>query len=67
MWTIDDALQALEDTGPEFGGRLANSWSDGRRGADRARPRRPRDAWVEQYKPHLDERTAFRALHDYCA
>src|SRR2546430_17527823 len=60
MSTIDDALHALEDTGPEFGGGLSNHGpmaaealiALGR--ADLVMP------WVEQYKPHLDEHPAAR-------
>jgi hypothetical protein len=60
MSTIDDALHALEDTGPEFGGGLSNHGpmaaealiALGR--ADLVLP------WVERYKAHLDEHPAAR-------
>src|SRR5438270_5745996 len=61
MSTIDDALHALKDTGPEFGGGLANHGpmaaealiALGR--SDLVMP------WVEYYKRHLDEHPAARS------
>jgi hypothetical protein len=60
MSTIDDALHALQDTGPEFGGGLSNHGpmaaealiALGR--SDLVMP------WVEQYKPSLDAHPAGR-------
>jgi len=63
-----DSLAALEAIGPEFRGGLSNHGPMNRRGAERARPRRSCEAWVEQYKPHLDQHPAARraiSKHDW--
>ena len=58
MTTIDDALEALADTGPEFGGGLSNHGpmaADALIALGRADLVMP---WVEQYKPQLDDHPA---------